>query len=123
MQACGVANFRKLLVWQKAHVLALLVDRLAGGIRGARYSTLRSQLTRAAMSIAANIVEGKGQESTKDFIRFLRYSVNSSNELEYHLLVARDIGAISDADFEPLEKRSTEVRKMLHGLINRLRDR
>jgi len=117
-----VANFKKLLVWQKTHALALVVDRLAAKIRGPRYSTLRTQLTRAAMSIPANIVEGKGQESAKDFIRFLRYSVNSSNELEYHLMVARDIGAISDADYEPLEKNATEVRKMLHGLINRLRD-
>jgi four helix bundle protein len=73
------------------------------------------------MSVAANIVEGQGQSSRREFIRFLGYSVNSTSELEYHLIVARDLGAISLAIFRTLLAQLIEVRKMLHGLIRSLR--
>ena len=72
------------------------------------------------MSIPANIVEGRGQKSERDFARFLGYALNSSSELEYHLVVARDVRAISLNDFKSLFDQLIEVRKMLHGLIRRL---
>ena len=71
---------------------------------------------RASMSIPTNIVEGTGQESGKEFGRFIRFALNSSSELEYHLTVARDIGAIEAGDFNSLLDQTIEVRKMLHGL-------
>jgi len=101
----------------KAHALAVNVHRDAGQIRGARYSSLRSQLVRAAMSIPANIVEGRSQASERDFGRFLRYALNSAAELEYHLTLARDIKVLSNRDFTPLSIQVVEVRKMLHGLL------
>lgn len=72
------------------------------------------------MSIPANIVEGSGQESRLEFGRFLRYAANSANELEYHLMIARDIKAITVTDFAGLHSRTVEVRKMLRGLIKRV---
>jgi len=72
------------------------------------------------MSIPANIVEGRGQKSGPEFVRFLRYALNSSSELEYHLIVARDFRAISLGDFTRLHDQLIEVRKMLHGLIRRV---
>ncbi len=72
------------------------------------------------MSIPANIVEGRRQESEKEFARYLRISINSAFELEYHLIVARDIGAISEADSASLLRELIEVRRMLHGLLKRL---
>jgi len=77
-------------------------------------------MVRAAMSIATNIVEGRGQKSERDFARFLRYALNSTAELEYHLIVARDIRAIRDSDATSLLAQAIEIRKMLHGLITRL---
>jgi four helix bundle protein len=112
-----VSDFRKLQVWCKAHALALKVHRVAGGIRGSRNASLRNQMVRAAMSIPANIVEGSGQESRREFGRFLRYAANSATELEYHLIIARDIRAISLTDFAALASQTVEVRKMLRGLI------
>jgi four helix bundle protein len=85
-----MSDFRKLLVWQKAHGLALHADRAASAIRTSRHSSLRSQLVRVAMSIPANIAEGRRQESEREFMRFLRYGVNSACELEYHVMAARD---------------------------------
>jgi four helix bundle protein len=116
-----VSDFRKLVVWRKAHELAIRVHEVAGGIRGSRNAALRNQMVRAAMSIPANIVEGSSQESRREFARFLSYAANSATELEYHLLIARDTSAMGLTDFSALSQRTVEVRKMLRGLIKRVR--
>jgi four helix bundle protein len=72
------------------------------------------------MSIPANIVEGRRQASDKDFARFLRYALNSAFELEYHLIIARDIGVLTAAESISLEREAIEVRKMIYGLLNRI---
>ncbi len=112
-----VSDFKKLHVWQKAHALSLCVDRVCKKIRGGRYASLRSQLFRAATSIPANIAEGRRQESEKEFARFLRYALNSSSELEYHLILALDTKAISEDDFRSLVTQTIRVRKMLYALL------
>ena len=115
-----MSDFKKLLVWQKAHALALIAHRIAARIRGTQNTTLRNQITRAAQSISANIVEGRGQRSEKEFARFLGYALNSAAELEHHMIVARDLAAVTAADFAFVDEKVTEVRKMLHALIARV---
>jgi four helix bundle protein len=115
-----MADFRKLLVWQKAHALALSANAVAGKIRGPSHVSLKSQLIRAAMSIDANIVEGRGHKSDRELVRYLNIAVNSANELESHLIMARDIGAMTNADYAALMEKVVQVRRMLHGLINRI---
>jgi len=115
-----VSDFKKLKVWRKAHALALDVHRVATRIRGYDNAALRSQLIRSALSIPTNIVEGTGQKSGKEFARFIGFALNSASELEYHLMVARDLRLIGASDFESLSSRTVEVRKMLHGLQNRV---
>lgn len=115
-----MSDFKNLLVWQKAHALALHTHRVASQIRRSYDVALRSQMIRAAMSVSANIVEGRRQESEKEFARFLRIALNSGWELEYHLLVARDIGAITETDSDVLLREVIEVRKMLHGLLTKI---
>ena len=115
-----MADFKKLHVWQKAHALALSVDRVSRRIRGSQYASLRSQLFRAASSIPANIAEGRRQKSEKEFGRFLGYALNSSSELEYHLILARDTKLIPEAEFVSLLSQTITVRKMLYGLLKRL---
>jgi four helix bundle protein len=119
-QSACVSDFRKLHVWQKALALSLSVDRVCKKIRGAQYASLRSQLFRAATSIPANIAEGRRQESEKEFARFLRYALNSSSELESHLILARGCEAISEADFRSLVSQTIRVRKMLYALLKSL---
>lgn len=116
----GVADFAKLRVWRSAHALALNVYRVAGQIRGPMNGALRNQMVRASMSIPANIVEGRGQKSGAEFARFLRYAINSSSELEYHVTMARDVHAISASDHSSLLIQLTDVRKMLYGLSKRV---
>lgn len=115
-----MSDFKKLIVWRKAHALALNSHRAATRMRGSDYASLRSQIIRAAMSIPTNIVEGREKTSEREFGRFLQYAISSTSELEYHLTSARDIGKLRLSDFELLMGDLVEVRKMLHGLINRL---
>ena len=113
-------DFKNLAVWCMAHELALHSHRVATQIRGAQYLSLRSQIIRASMSIAANIVEGRAQRSEREFGRFLTYAISSSSELEYHLIVARDIRVVSEEETHLILDELLRVRKMLHGLLNKL---
>jgi four helix bundle protein len=115
--------YRKLVVWQKAHALALDCYRAAWQISERRYPTLGSQIRRAAASIPANIVEGSSHESSAQFARFFATAHASANELDYHLLFASDLGAMPRARAEALQVRVVEVRRMLAGLMRRLRSR
>lgn len=118
-----MADFKKLLVWQKAHTMAMDAHRAASRIRGAANASLRSQMIRAAMSVPANIVEGSGEQSAREFSRFLRIALNSTTELEYHLIAARDLKVLRESDCLTLVSQAIEVRKMLYGLRRRLASR
>jgi four helix bundle protein len=72
------------------------------------------------MSIPANIVEGRRQDSEPNFARFLRYSLNSAYELEYHITLARDIEVIPEAEARSLLAEVVEVTRMLHGLLRKI---
>ena len=115
-----MADYRKLKVWQKAHSLSLHAHRAATRIRGQRYASLRSQIIRSASSVPSNIVEGREQKTDPAFARYLRFSISSASELEYHLLEARDIQVISASEHLSLSSQVVEVRMMLHSLIRRL---
>jgi four helix bundle protein len=113
-------DFKKLQVWQKAHALTLGVDRASKRIRGSQYASLRNQIFRAASSIPANIAEGRRQKSQKDFGRFLSIALNSSSELEYHLILARDTENLPEKEFLSLVGQTITVRKMLYALLKRV---
>lgn len=72
------------------------------------------------MSVPANIVEGSGQLSAREFARFLRIALNSATETEYHIIAARDTGAMTAANGVTLITQLIEVRKMLYGLLRYL---
>lgn len=71
----------------------------------------------------ANIVEGRGKTSEPEFARYLRSSVNSATELEYHLMIARDLNVISKAHYVKLTAQTIEVRRMLYGLLDCINER
>lgn len=107
-------------MWRTAHALALNAHRAASGIRGNQYAAFRSQIIRAALSIPANIVEGREQKTEAAFGRYLRIALASASELEYHQRAAHDLQLISKADFTSLSAQVADVRMMLHGLLRRL---
>ena len=125
-------DFKKLAVWAKAHELVLEVYRETARVSERSYPGLLSQLRRAASSIPANIVEGCGHASQAEFARFLQMAGASALELAYHLLLARDLGALSTVQYARLEARTHSpwgdectsvpwVSQMLGGLIRRVR--
>src|SRR5919108_4950004 len=114
-----VIDFRRLKVWQKAHALTLQVYRESyRALRKDR--SLAAQARRAAASITANIVEGCGGPSEQELGRFLKISLRSATELEYHLLLARDVGLLPRARYERLAASTEEVKRMIMGLIKRI---
>lgn len=114
-------DYRQLRVWDKAHGLAVAVRRAADAFPRAGYASLRSQMTRAAESIATNIVEGCGAASQPEFARFLEISIKSSSELQYQLQLARDYGVLPHALWSDLTAEVSDVRRMLCGLRSKVR--
>lgn len=116
----AMSDFRKLKVWGKSHALALSILSVAKKIRGSENAPLRLQMIRAATSIPTNIVEGTGQESAKEFGRFLSIAIKSSSELEYHLILAGDLRLITRSDLTSLTDQTIQVRRMLYVLRTRV---
>ena len=116
----GVAHFTKLLVWEKSHALMVSTHHVVKGMKRAYDKSLCSQMNRAAESIAANIVEGRGKPSDAEFARFLRIALGSAHELEYHFMAARDVDAITRKTATDLISEVVEVRRMIYGLLKRL---
>ncbi|MBN1565030.1 MAG: four helix bundle protein, partial [Anaerolineae bacterium] len=82
---------------------------------------LTSQATRAAVSIPANIAEGCGRETNNELRRFLYIAMGSASELDYHLLLARDLAWLTPEHYEQLSQNLTIVRRMLNALIQKLK--
>jgi four helix bundle protein len=80
-----------------------------------------SQVQRAAVSIPTNIAEGCGKDGDAELGRYFKIAMGSSSELEYLLLLARDLGYLDDKDYEGLSNDLIEIRKMLNVFIQRLR--
>jgi four helix bundle protein len=118
--AIGMKDFRDLLVWQKAHALTLASYR--GTLEFPKHELygLTSQIRRCAASIAANIAEGCGKRGNPEFQRFLQIAAGSASELEYHLLLAKDLGLISAESYKVLDQQTTEVKRMLASLIKKV---
>jgi four helix bundle protein len=115
-------DFRNLQVWQKAHKLALKAYGESAPMVRQGHFALRNQLTRAALSVPANLAEGCGRTGDRDLRRFIRIALGSASELEYHLLFARDLGLLPERAYEELTGATTEVKRMLTGLASRLTD-
>ena len=115
-------DFKRLQVWHKAHDCFVEVHRALRPELAREVSGLRAQALRAAASIPANIAEGCGKASTREFLRFLDIAIGSSRELENHLIVARDLEVINEPELTRLDDQLGEVRRMLSGLARSLRN-
>ncbi|MBI1875623.1 MAG: four helix bundle protein [Acidobacteria bacterium] len=113
-------DFRDLQVWQKAHQLTLAVYRHTASFpRDERYG-LTTQLRRSSSSIAANLAEGCGRNGDAELARFCSIAMGSASELDYHLLLARDLKLLNTTDYTEVAQQATEVKRMLTGLLQKL---
>jgi four helix bundle protein len=114
-------DFRNLKVWKLAHELTLSVYEMTAVFPKAEMFGLTSQIRRASASIGANIAEGCGRRGDPELSRLLQIAMGSASELEYHLLLARDLKMLSEIGYEGSSNRVVEIKKMLGSLIHRLR--
>ncbi len=114
-------DFKKLLVWKKAHELTLGVYEITKAFPSEETFGLKGQMRRASASIGINIAEGCGRSSQTELRRYLRVAQGSASELEYEVLLARDLGLIEENDFEHLSTRTIEIKRMATALIRKLK--
>src|SRR3989344_6741985 len=112
-----MSNFRELIVWQKARSLCLDVYRLTENFPAEERFGLTSQIRRSAVSVVSNIAEGADRGSDKENRQFLLMARGSLSELQTQLLIANDLELINRNDYNELANKSTEVHKMINGLL------
>ena len=113
-------DYKKYDVWKRSHELTLLVYELTQTFPNSELYGLTSQLRRASSSVPTNIAEGSGRDSDKDFRRFLIIAHGSATEVEYLLLLCKDLLYIEDDVFDEFTNLITPLRKMLNSLIKKL---
>ncbi len=108
-------NFKNIIAWQKAMSLVKDVYLLTEKFPKQEVYGLASQVNRSAISIPSNIAEGSGQNSNKEFVRFLDISISSSFELETQILLAKELGFVSDEKLNTVLEKLAEVQKLIFG--------
>ncbi|MBI2816246.1 MAG: four helix bundle protein [Acidobacteria bacterium] len=114
-------DFHELRAWQKAHDLTLAVYRITAAFPREEVYGLTAQMRRCCSSIGANIAEGCGRSRDAELARFCSIALGSASELEYHLLLSRDLRFIKGRDYASLVDQATEIKRMLSGLLRKLR--
>ena len=114
-------NYKNVVAWQRAHELTLIVYRHTRYFPNEERFGLTSQLRRAAYSVPANISEGSGRDTNKDYLRFLVISLGSLKEVEYFLLLARDLEYLNKDEYDQLSEMVNATFGALQGLIKVVR--
>ena len=113
-------DFRNLDVWARGHEFVLETYRLSRGFPKEELFGLTSQLRRASVSIPTNIAEGCGRGSDPDYARFLQIAMGSAYEVDYLLLLCRDLGYLTDEANDPMYARIIEIKRKLTRLLQRV---
>jgi four helix bundle protein len=116
-----VKDFRDLKVWERSHRLVLEVYRQTSSFPAEERSGMTSQMRRCAFSVPANIAEGCGRGSNAEFARFLQIASGSASELDYYLVLSRDLAFLSMPAYEQVANQLAEVRRMLTALLAKVR--
>lgn len=113
-------DFRQLKVWQKSHELTVKAYGATKKFPKDELYGLTSQIRRSSASIGANIAEGCGRRGDAELARFLQIAMGSACELEYHLLLARDLQFLPGSDYQHLVTEVIDVKRMLSSFLGKL---
>lgn len=113
-------RFQNLKVWQRSHTLVLGIYRLTAHFPPEERYGLTAQLRRAAVSVPTNIAEGSKRRSSQDYARFLNLAEGSIAEVEYLLLLSRDLRFAAEKAVAKLLEEATEIARMLNALRGRV---
>ena len=114
-------DFRNMKVWQKAHATVLEIYAYSRRFPPEERYGITAPVRRSAVSICSNIAEGCGRGGDRDFAHFLQIALGSANEVQYLLILARDLELLGRSDHARLDPRLEEVRRMLLSLLRKLR--
>lgn len=117
MEMNAPKGYKRLRMWNEAHELVLGVYRVTKNFPKDELFGLTSQIRRAAVSVAANIVEGQARNSRKEFIQFLSIANGSLVEVEYYLQLTRDLGYIDGEQQRELEEKLHYAGVLLHKFV------
>jgi len=118
-----MSDYKKLKVWEDAHQFTIDIYNITKNFPNGEQYGLTSQIRRSASSIPTNIVEGCGQLDNGNLIRFLGIAKGSAFEVEYQLLLAKDLSYITNEGYNSLTKKIGEIISMLTGLIKSLKSK
>ena len=108
---------KNLQVWQRGMQFVTELYRCTNHFPQSEIFGLVSQMRRAAVSITSNIAEGYGRNTNTELLHFLHISLGSSNELETQIIIAYNLGFLSQQEYENLDSLNEEINKMLRSLI------
>jgi four helix bundle protein len=114
-------NFKRLLIWQKAMEIVNAVYQVIDKFPSEEKFGLRSQVTRSAVSIAANIAEGSAKSSQKEYKYYVEVALGSSDELETHILIVERLGWIAQKGTKDILKLIEEEQRMLSSFLDKLK--
>jgi four helix bundle protein len=115
-----VRSYRDLMIWKKGIELVKVVYGLTRKFPDFEVYGLASQLRRSAVSVPSNIAEGQGRQHTAEFRQFLHVALGSVAEVDTQIIIAHELGYISDQEATNIERRIDEIRKMTYALIKKL---
>ncbi|RAW01715.1 four helix bundle protein [Pseudochryseolinea flava] len=115
-------DYRKLVVWQKAHKLVLLIYQITRSFPKEERFNLTSQVRRSTTSIPTNIVEGCGKYTQSDFANYLQVALGSTQETEYLCFLSRELEYVDDKKYKIVSQDIGAVKAMLISLIQKLRN-
>jgi four helix bundle protein len=116
-----VKSYRDLRVWNRAVDLVIICYQITSKLPKTEIYGLSSPIQRAAVSIPANIAEGKGRLHLGEYIHHLSVANGSLKELETHLLIAGRLSYLENEELQPVLDECDEIGKMLNSLIEKLR--
>ncbi len=113
-------NFQELTIWQRSHSLTLKIHAITKKFPKDEMFGLTSQMRRSSSSIPTNIAEGCGRNSNAELNRFLVISAGSASELQYQLILSKDLGYIVESIFKELHDETIQIRKMIYSYCDKL---
>ena len=114
-----IKSFTNLQVWQEAHKLVLMIYQITKKFPKEELFSLVNQIRRVAVSITSNIAEGFSRRSFKEKIQFYYIALGSLTELQNQLLIAKDLGYLSQEEFNNIAKQTISVHKLLNAFIKK----
>jgi four helix bundle protein len=113
-------HFTRLEVWKRSHALVLAVYPLTDSFPKEERYGLTAQLRRAVASVPTNIAEGSKRRTGAEFARYLNISEGSLSEVEYLLMLGRDLAYATAEQVRPLLKEVSEIARMLYALRSKI---